>query len=142
MTDHERVVSALYDVLNPMSPDRDDISSGFLAELAAKEITAYRSDEMALRDGRNLAYEERNRLVSVLSKFWPSHLCLHPDSDKAWDPEWLTIVCIHSPVGQLTWHIHDDHRLLFAHLQVSDGHWDGHTSADKYARLASFGTQY
>lgn len=139
MTDDERVKAALYDLLDPLSPDRDDISVGYLAEMAAKEITARRAEAQDLRERKDGAYDERNRLVAVLSKLWPSHLALHPESDTTWERDWMTIVCIHSPVGQLTWHIHDDHRLLFAHLTMGEGHWDGHTTEQKYARLAGFG---
>lgn len=80
-------------------------------------------------------YEERNRLVAALSKVWPSHWCNHPAEDKTWDPEWRTIICIHSPQGQLTWHIHLSHQKFFVHLPKGENHWDGHTTEEKYERL-------
>jgi len=86
---------------------------------------------------RDAAYAERNQLVAALSRLYPSHLMHHPE-DPAWDPEWLNIVCIHAPCGQLTWHIMTAELPLFSHLEVvSDNHWDGHTTAEKYARLST-----
>jgi hypothetical protein len=90
----------------------------------------------ALEDTKNAAYKERNALVCALSKLWPSHLALHPSDDETWDPEWMTIVCIHSPVGQLTWHLHDSDVPAFSHISVRCGDWDFHTTEEKYARLA------
>lgn len=81
-------------------------------------------------------YTERNALVCALSKLWPSFLMDHPSTDDSWDPEWRNIVCIHAPVGQLTWHIHDRELPMFAHLHRAPNHWDGHTTEEKYARLA------
>jgi hypothetical protein len=91
----------------------------------------------ALRQAKDAAYEERDRLVCALSKLWPAHLARHSDSDTTWEDDWRWIVCIHSPVGQLTWHIHDAERPWFDYLDVREGDWDGHTTEDKYARLAA-----
>jgi hypothetical protein len=81
-------------------------------------------------------YGERNRLVAFLSRLYPSHLALHPD-DPSWEQDWLTIVCIHSPAGQLTWHIHDSEVPIFYGLAMQANDWDGHTTDQKYARLAA-----
>lgn len=139
VSDDERVRVALYDLLDPMAPDWSDISVGYLAELAAKRIVASEAEVADLRQRKDVAYDERNRMVAVLSKIWPAHLAQHPESDTTWERDWMTIVCIHSPMGQLTWHVHDDQRLLFAHLTMSEGHWDGHSTEEKYARLAAMG---
>jgi len=90
-----------------------------------------------LNDQKNQAYEERNALVSAISKIWPSHMALHPESDESWERDWMRIVCVHSPVGQLTWHIHDSDR-GFDHLNMAPNDWDGHSTEEKYKRLASF----
>jgi hypothetical protein len=140
VTERERVLTALYDLIDPLSPDRADIAEGYLAECAATQIVRYRAEVDQLRRDKDGAYDERNRLVAVLSKLWPSHLAQHPESDHAWERDWMTLVCIHSPVGQLTWHIHDDHVGYFAHMVQGPNHWDGHTTALKYARLASLGS--
>ncbi len=90
-----------------------------------------------MRARKDAAYEERNRVVAALSKLWPSHLAHHPDDDAGWERDWMTIVCIHSPMGQLTWHVHDSQVGLFAHLQQGENHWDGHSTEQKYNRLAA-----
>ncbi|KKN42483.1 hypothetical protein LCGC14_0712930 [marine sediment metagenome] len=86
-------------------------------------------------EGKHVAYSERNQLVAAISRLWPSHLARHPEDDETWDDEWRTIVCIHSPAGQLTWHIKDGEQYLFSHLAEGEGHWDGHSTPEKYARL-------
>jgi hypothetical protein len=105
------------------------------APMAAGLLVTLKAECETQRAAKDAAYEERNSLVAVLSKLWPSHRAQHPD-DPSWDAEWRTIICIHSPVGQLTWHIHDSHRQLFAHLLDGESHWDGHSTAEKYQRLA------
>jgi len=88
-----------------------------------------------LAKSKSAAYTERNQLVAFLSKVYNSHLCRHPESDKTWENDWRWIVCIHSPNGQLTWHIHDAEKRHFKHLNVKPEHWDGHTTPQKYNRL-------
>lgn len=87
------------------------------------------------RAERDAAYHERNLLVSALSKLFPSHLMLHPEDDSGWDPEWLNIVCIDGPSGQMTWHIHSSELPEFDHLDVQPNNWDGHSTEEKYKRL-------
>ena len=84
-------------------------------------------------------YKERNALVCALSKVFPSYLMEHPKDDASWDPEWRTIVCINGPNGQMTWHIHSSELRDFErHLPWSDvNDWDGHTTEEKYRRLAN-----
>lgn len=83
-------------------------------------------------------YKERNALVCALSKIFPSHLMDHPVSDETWDPEWTLIVCIEAPlVGQLTWHVRRDELAMFSHLSFRLNNWDGHSTEEKYRRLAS-----
>lgn len=89
-------------------------------------------------DSKNRAYKERNALVAALSRIFESHLCKHDENDTTWERDWMNIVCIHAPVvGQLTWHLHDSDLPLFKHLQEGPNHWDGHTTEEKYLRLAS-----
>ena len=84
------------------------------------------------------AYSERNKLVAALSKVFPSWLETHPAEDKKWSKDWRTIVFIHSPVGQLSWHLHFSEAEMFSHLEHREGNsWDGHTTKEKYERLAS-----
>lgn len=87
---------------------------------------------------KNGAYSERNQLVAALSKMFPASLERHPEEDKAWDDDWRWIVFIDLPTGQASWHIHDSELAMFDHLPRHIGRtWDGHTTDEKYARLAS-----
>jgi len=79
------------------------------------------------------AYEERNRLVALLARLYPSGL-LKTDIP-GWDPEWHNCVLIDTPAGQLSWHFHDRELFLFEGLPPYSGHWDGHTTPEKYQRI-------
>lgn len=86
---------------------------------------------------KDQAYSERDKVVAALSRCFPAHICRHPDEDKEWDNNWRWIVCIHLPTGQATWHIHKSELTLFPHLRIfGPGHWDGHSTEEKYNRLA------
>ncbi len=109
--------------------------------LAFEKILNRLDDDLAeLQKSKDLGYAERNRIVAALSMLWPSHLKRHPDSDKDWEDDWRTIVCIHGPAGQMTWHIHDSEAHFFSHLNMkpdpyANCEWDGHTTEEKYRRL-------
>lgn len=108
--------------------------TGDPAEIASSDDLAELADAKGAKDA---AYRERNCLVAALSKLLPAYMARHPDEDKEWEDDWRWIVFIESPRGQLSWHIHDSELPLFEHLeQVDDGQWDGHTTEEKYARLA------
>jgi len=59
---------------------------------------------------------ERDVLVAVLSKVWPSHLKQAADDTLLWSE----VVCIHSPAGLLPWTVPPDRTVLFAHLEHAD----------------------
>lgn len=86
---------------------------------------------------RDCGYSERNKLVAFLTRIYPAHLADHPASDASWEDEWRTIVFVDSPAGQLSWHIHVSDAPLFAHLARGMNNWDGHTTEEKYERLAA-----
>lgn len=85
---------------------------------------------------KNQAYWERNQLVSVLSKLYPSGLGKHPAEDTSWEKEWSNIVYIDLPTGQASWHIHDRDLEYFKHLKPYSKEWDGHSTEEKYNRIA------
>lgn len=89
----------------------------------------------ALRQTKDGAYTERNQVVAALSKLFPAHLAR--TAIEGWDPEWHWCVYIMLPTGQVSWHLHESHRPLFAHLSDGPAIWDGHTTEEKYARLAA-----
>lgn len=94
---------------------------------------------------RDIAYRERAAVLAALSKCFPAHLTRHEDDTDGpgWDEDWKTIVCIHfpEPVGQGAWHIHDSEVQFFTHLEVTENDWDGHTTEEKYDRLARLQVQ-
>lgn len=104
---------------------------------AKRHLSALTKENEELKASKDSAYKERNNLVAFLSKLYPSHLCRHSDEDKSWEDDWRWIVCIHSPQGQLTWHLHDSDVASFRHLVEQESHWDGHTTEEKYKRLAA-----
>lgn len=96
------------------------------------------------RKERDAAYTERNRLVAALARLIASGggrawLGEHAESDPGWDPEWRTIVFIEGPTGQLSWHLHDSDVSLFDGLPRGPNSWDGHTTPEKYERVARLG---
>lgn len=92
------------------------------------------------QDAKNGAYAERNKLVALVSKVFPSCLGRHEEADAGWDDDWRWIVYVTLPTGQCSWHIHDSDLPLFAHLRREDVTWDGHTTDEKYERLAAYRT--
>jgi hypothetical protein len=95
-------------------------------------------------EAKNNAYWERNQLVAYLAKQYDSHMVRHPDSDKDWEDDWRYIICIHTPTGQMTWHIHDNDAIDtfgFVEVDPTGEHWDGHTTSVKYNRLRTLAEQ-
>ena len=96
-----------------------------------------------LVEEKHNAYAERNKLVAALSKLFPSHIMQHEATDKDWEDDWRNIVCIELPTGQCTWHIHDSELPLFVHLpRVDTNCYDGHSTEEKYKRLAGLADIY
>lgn len=79
-------------------------------------------------------YLERNRLVALLAAIYPSGIAR--TDIPGWEPEWHGCVYIDLPSGQASWHYHDSHAHLFAHLPPYSKPWDGHTTEEKYQRVA------
>lgn len=80
----------------------------------------------------NAVYQERNRLVSFVSRCYPSYLAPAPDAE----PGFNWIVFVETPEGQMSWHLHDDELELFNHCpRWQSAAWDGHTTDLKYERL-------
>ncbi len=96
------------------------------------ELTDLLNDRITLT-GKDWAYFERDMLIVLLTKIYPAHLADHPDGD-GWEADWKNIVCIHTPAGQLSWHIHKSELPLFAHLSRRENDWDGHSTYEKYCR--------
>jgi hypothetical protein len=87
-----------------------------------------------LKADKDEAYAERNLLVRFLASLYSAGVTR--TDIPGWDSEWHGCVYIDTPVGQLSWHFHDREAHLFADLPPYAGGWDGHTTQEKYERLA------
>ena len=92
------------------------------------------SNTLAAANLINAAYSERNKLVAYLARQFPSGT--YRTAIEGWDPEWHGCVYIDTPAGQLSWHYHDNDAHLFADLPTYEKPYDGHTTEEKYERLA------
>jgi hypothetical protein len=118
--------------------DKRDVIENYLDSHWEGETEYVRADvAKAIEESKNMAYRERNQIVSALSKHYPSYLAKHKDTGQNWDPEWCNIVYIEGPTGQMGWHIHESDLDLFVHLEWKENNWDGHDTPEKYRRLAA-----
>lgn len=79
-------------------------------------------------------YEERDALVSLLSKLLPAHLMPHHNKRTN-----RRVCCIHLPNGpQIAWHVPEERESWFDHLQPSANHWDKHTAAERLNRIVQY----
>jgi hypothetical protein len=101
----------------------DEICDGLLIENAA------------LKESKDGAYLERNQLVALLSKVFPAGK--KKTAIEGWSEDWHGCVYIDLPTGQASWHYHDSQAYLFDHLPQYKGAWDGHSTDEKYARIAA-----
>ncbi len=93
-----------------------------------------RADVERLRAARSAAYDERSRLVAALARLFPSGVQRTEIGDT--DREWHGCVYIDLPTGQASWHFQGDQAEYFRDLPTYEASWDGHTTAEKYERLA------
>lgn len=104
------------------------------AKRAIDEIERLNAENARLRERKDGAYEERNRVVALLTSVFPSGV--KKTAISGWDAEWHGCVYIDLPTGQASWHYHDSQAHLFSHLPPYQGEWDGHTTDVKYERVA------
>lgn len=110
---------------------------------AVVELTRLAERADRLEAEKTTAYWERNLVVSALCraaimdgcKAW---LGRHPETDQEWDRDWMTIVFIALPDGQVSWHIHRSEVASFWFLPMGGPEWDGHDTAEKYRRLEAW----
>ena len=79
-----------------------------------------------------IGFTQRDELLVVLSKMWPSHLMPKAEDD---DADWKHVLCIYSPGGELYYHIADERLTMFSHLPVLASHFDGSDSPERTRRL-------
>lgn len=91
------------------------------------------SEPSANTTAADAAYAERNCLVALLARLYPSGI--KRTAIEGWDPEWHGCVYIDLPTGQASWHYHDSETDLFDDLPPYHGEWDGHSTEEKYRRV-------
>lgn len=132
--DANEFFEALEAKISQLEQQAEEARVNYANNYAASENRAHKAEE-----GKNTAYSERDRLVCAISKIFPSWLERHPLSDTTWEDDWRWIVFVQFPTGQASWHIHDSEEIWFDHLERRDGNsWDGHSTAEKYARIERF----
>lgn len=100
---------------------------------------ADRRDRAELAEAeRDQAYRERAQVLAWIASGLPSVVTPAPDVD---EPGWLLLFLYPHPDAQLSWHIAPRDVALFAdveHVGPEDSRvqWDGHSSAEKYERIA------
>lgn len=102
------------------------------------EITALQGHLAQLRQIKDLAYLERNRCVALLASLALDAGYTAGRARTAiagWSEDWHGCIYIDFPAGQVSWHYHDSHAHLFAHLPPYAGEWDGHDTEEKYRRV-------
>lgn len=103
---------------------------------AADLILSLTSQLAEAREAKDAAYLERNQVVAALSKLFPS--TRGRTAIEGWSDDWHGCVYIKLPTGQVSWHYHDSHEHLFSHvLFEGETIWDGHSTKEKYERLAA-----
>lgn len=101
--------------------------------------------ELGTRTPLDNAYWERDAVVAAFVRQAMGEGCrawmgIHPGAGTdAWPAEWRYIVYCELPTGQVSWHIHELERPLFGFLRLGKrAEWDGHTTQQKYERLAAY----
>lgn len=102
---------------------------------ASVPTEAQTSELEDMRARKDAAYEERNRVVAALAKVFPSGVAR--TAIEGWSEDWHGCVYIDLPTGQASWHFHDSQAHLFAGLPPYTKPWDGHSTEEKYRRVAA-----
>lgn len=84
-------------------------------------------------ENKNQAYLERNHLVAILARIYPSGI--RETDIEGWDPEWNGCVYIDLPTGQISYHYHSSQKDLFSDLPPYTKPYDGHSKDDVHNRL-------
>jgi len=92
-----------------------------------------------IEEEKNAAYTERNMCVALIARLaemlgYKVGIKVDPNEEAGWQH----IIFIDLPNGQLSWHIHDSELENFPGLPEYIAAWDGHTTEEKYQRIAAF----
>lgn len=99
-------------------------------------VTGYTKPAVGEMEARkDAAYLERNQVVAALAKCFPSGIA--KTAIEGWSEDWHGCVYIDLPTGQVSWHYHDSQAYLFDGLPAYAKPWDGHSTEEKYQRVAA-----
>lgn len=101
--------------------------------LARYALESTRDDIRRIAQERDGAYRERAQMAVALARLFPSWVNI--DSE---EPDW-PVLYVQLPTGQASWHFSPADRDLLEGIAVGGEAWDGHTTEEKYARLARLG---
>lgn len=106
-------------------------------EQTAQALTALGWTAPGDLDALTNAYRERAQLVAHLASLYPAVFAYSDPNTPGWP-----VVTITTPAGQMSWHIAPADFNLFDHVPAAEpddprAQWDGHTTEQKYARLAA-----
>lgn len=130
---------ALNCVRYELAPDiAQDVIDRVLTAFAELRDGRTRTPTDGLLAQKDAAYRERDMCVALIAKLAAAQgyrvgMARH---EGEWEDDWRWIVYIDLPTGQVSWHIHDSEREWFD-FQVYPGTWDGHTTDQKYERMAA-----
>ena len=119
--DHSETIASS---LERLHSEADEIAS-YVGAMAAK-IHEHKAS-------KDQAYLERNTLVALLARLYPSGL--RPTAIEGWNPAWHNCVYIDLPSGQISFHYHDDLAHLFQGLPAYTKPYDGHDKATVMKRI-------
>ena len=125
-----------------VASDEASANAEHIAAVHPQAVLALIATVRAERQRADAAYEERNRCVALLArmaialgyKAGTAHTVI-----EGWDTAWHGCIYIDLPVGQVSWHYHDNDAWIFDSFPPYDGAWDGHDTPEKYRRV--HGTQ-
>lgn len=93
-------------------------------EKAKKTITRVEAERDAKALEKDAAYLQRNQLVALLARIYPSGI--RQTQIDGWSHDWNGCCYIDLPSGQISYHYHDTHSFLFSELPEYKVAWDGH----------------
>lgn len=105
-----------------------------------EQAESERTRREGLEEAKDGAYAERNKTVIALAhmaRLAGYRVGTHEHEGEDWEDDWRAILMIDLPTGQASWHFHDSERPLLAGFAPYPDEWDGHTTDEKYARLAA-----
>jgi hypothetical protein len=133
MTDRVKALEAIKEIISQCHNLPHTATAARIEELARALLALSGGEKEKAR--KDAAYLERNQVVAALASAFPSGIAR--TAIPGWSEDWHGCVYIDLPTGQASWHFHDSHAHLFAHLPPYGGKWDGHTTDEKYARVAA-----